>query len=175
MCIAVEYLFNRNKDQKLLNPHNLKSKLVVKTPAIDSTSKSNMDKLDAWPLNKRKLLLSTEKEFPGIGTSTSLPSELGERRNTKTVPAFQIASKRDPGKLTSSFPGLPKYEEKILDPRSSINQNGVLSKKVKFDELAVAVPDKATSQPEQNEGIKTCSGSTDDTRRSDAVSFDDLR
>lgn len=171
----MEYFFNRKKDQKLLNPRNIKANLEVRTQTIDSTSKSDMSTLDMWPLKKRKLLHSTEKELPGLGPNTSPPSELGERSNMRTLLPLRIASKRDPEKLTVSLPGLPKHEEKNLNPKDSTSQNRARPKKVKFDEKAITIPDKAASQPAQNEGIKARTGSMDDTRRLDAVSFDDLR
>ncbi|WJZ94722.1 hypothetical protein VitviT2T_013555 [Vitis vinifera] len=166
--IKVEYFFNRKKDQKLLNPRNIKANLEVRTQTIDSTSKSDMSTLDMWPLKKRKLLLSTEKELPGLGPNTSPPSELEERSNMRTLLPLRIASKRDPEKLTVSLPGLPKHEEKNLNPKDSTSQNRARPKKVKFDEKAITIPDKAASQPAQNEGIKARTGSMDDTRRLDA-------
>ncbi|XP_034695972.1 protein ANTI-SILENCING 1-like isoform X5 [Vitis riparia] len=166
--IKVEYFFNRKKDQKLLNPRNIKANLEVRTQTIDSTSKSDMSTLDMWPLKKRKLLLSTEKELPGLGPNTSPPSELGERSNMRTLLPLRIASKRDPEKLTVSLPGLPKHEEKNLNPKDSTSQNRARPKKVKFDEKAITIPDKAAPQPAQNEGIKARTGSMDDTRRLDA-------
>lgn len=214
----MEYFFNRKKDQKQLNPHNLKANLEVITQAIDSTPKLDISASDTRPLKKRKslhantekelprlesntspselrersntktwqplqitsmsesdicaldmcplkkrrdLIPNPEKEVPGLGPNTS-PSELRQKSNIKTLLLLQNASKRDPKILTDSLLRLPANEEKILDMNDCISPNRAFFKKVKSDEKAVMIPNKAASLPARVDGINACSGSMDE-------------